>query len=220
MRELSPNTKRHYAEEIRIYRSLKSRIEVEEHLKKLKPSTRAHRIIVWNKYCKARLNLPFEKLYFDPKCIPHDQLDRFKIYVNHNCTDDQKLFIDLGLRLGLRLAEILNIKSESIRDRGVAVMRKGGKTQIMPCPDDILDRIKTNGGVKWGRGYYQTFMIRISKELGIKISAHSLRHTFATEAVRENCNIHVLKEAMGHTNLNTTAKYVSISPEQLRSIIK
>src|ERR1700692_4622726 len=125
MRELSPTTKSNYKNEIAIYQRLKKSNQLEEALASYKPSTRATRITIWNKYCKANLKLPYEKLQFDPKCIPSRELQRFKDFVSGYCNDDQKLFIDLGLRLGLRLAEILNINRDSIREAGIAIVRKG-----------------------------------------------------------------------------------------------
>jgi integrase len=46
---------------------------------------------------------------------------------------------------------------------------------------------------------------------------HSLRHLYATEAYRRSgCNLHVVKELLGHADINTTARYIGVNMEELR----
>lgn len=54
-----------------------------------------------------------------------------------------------------------------------------------------------------------------SNELGINVSSHILRATFATRALRAGCNIESIRIMMGHTNLQTTQMYLHMSDEEL-----
>jgi site-specific recombinase XerD len=44
-------------------------------------------------------------------------------------------------------------------------------------------------------------------------SVHTLRHTFATHMVRKGTNLRVVQEALGHSSLQTTSRYVSLARE-------
>lgn len=49
-----------------------------------------------------------------------------------------------------------------------------------------------------------------------KAGAHSLRHSLATNMLKNNTPLPVIKEILGHTNINTTEKYISVDIEGLR----
>lgn len=55
--------------------------------------------------------------------------------------------------------------------------------------------------------------VDISKK---KAGAHSLRHSLATNMLKNNTPLPVIKEILGHTNINTTEKYISVDIEGLR----
>jgi len=46
-----------------------------------------------------------------------------------------------------------------------------------------------------------------------RASVHTLRHTFATHTVRKGTNLRVVQEALGHSSLHTTSRYVSLARE-------
>ena len=54
--------------------------------------------------------------------------------------------------------------------------------------------------------------VDISKK---KAGAHSLRHSLATNMLKSNTPLPVIKEILGHTNINTE-KYISVDIEGLR----
>ncbi len=63
----------------------------------------------------------------------------------------------------------------------------------------------------------QTICKRLKNKLGIdiNINAHKWRHTFATNFVKKNGNMEVLRQIMGHTSLKTTQKYLHINADDL-----
>jgi integrase/recombinase XerC len=44
-------------------------------------------------------------------------------------------------------------------------------------------------------------------------TVHTLRHTFATHMVRKGTNLRVVQEALGHSSLQTTSRYVALARE-------
>lgn len=51
----------------------------------------------------------------------------------------------------------------------------------------------------------------------MKLSCHKLRHSFATMLLRNNVDIRVVKELLGHASIETTMIYTHINDEQKRS---
>nr|MBC8233816.1 tyrosine-type recombinase/integrase [bacterium] len=50
-----------------------------------------------------------------------------------------------------------------------------------------------------------------------KVSAHSLRKTYANKLLQQGGNLYAVKEALGHASVQTTQDYLGIGEEQLRS---
>jgi len=44
------------------------------------------------------------------------------------------------------------------------------------------------------------------------VSAHALRHTFATELLEASGNVRLVQESLGHANLATTDRYLRKTP--------
>ncbi|WP_397453242.1 tyrosine-type recombinase/integrase [Pseudomonas sp. NA-150] len=64
------------------------------------------------------------------------------------------------------------------------------------------------------------FYKRLSKLLGQRLSAHRFRHTIATELMRfPDRNIHTVKELLGHRNIATTMKYITVDHRQMRELL-
>lgn len=56
-------------------------------------------------------------------------------------------------------------------------------------------------------------------ETGVTMPWHSLRHTFGTELAARGVPIPVIKELMGHADIKTTMRYVTVTGAQLDSAI-
>ena len=49
---------------------------------------------------------------------------------------------------------------------------------------------------------------------------HSFRHYFATSLVEKGANIRAVQELLGHSNLNTTQVYLSVTASHLEEAIE
>ncbi|PAT01060.1 hypothetical protein CI105_08585 [Candidatus Izimaplasma bacterium ZiA1] len=51
--------------------------------------------------------------------------------------------------------------------------------------------------------------------MDITINPHKWRHTFTSNFVKQNGNMEVLRQIMGHTSLKTTQNYLHINVDDL-----
>ena len=76
-----------------------------------------------------------------------------------------------------------------------------------------------------GRPLDTRYIFRIVKDLGRRIGKsdlhpHMLRHSFATNLRRKGADLLLMKEALGHSSVNTTQMYAHIGDEEYRKALK
>lgn len=152
--------------------------------------------------------------------------------------------ITLFLNCGLRLSELvrLNLSSIDFQERTARIIGKGNKERILYINDAVISallqylpqRHKTPSADKDA-----LFLSRLNKRIspktvqwivykyldeiglsGRNLSVHKLRHTAATLIYNTGrVDIRVLKDILGHEQLNTTQIYTHVSDEQLKMAI-
>ena len=139
-----------------------------------------------------------------------------------------------GCRLGETAA--LNVGDLDL-DAGVAVLRcpKGGdpdrvmlspqlveilKIQVMEREDPDEPLFTANNRRLSVRQIQRIVNIRV-QEIGISkhITAHSLRHTFATALYNKTCDIRLVQRALRHSHVTTTEIYAQIEGQRWRSAV-
>ena len=58
-----------------------------------------------------------------------------------------------------------------------------------------------------------------SKNMRINYIVHTIRHSFATHLVDHGTDLHTVKELLGHSNLQTTMRYMHLTTTRIRGII-
>jgi len=143
------------------------------------------------------------------------------------------LMLRLGLCAGLRVSEIAALRWEDVHlGEGVLVVRdgKGGKDRPVPLHPELLRALapplRTGPVILSSRGDAftpHTISIRLGAlmaAVGIKGSAHQLRHSFGTEAARvSNGNVVAVAHLMGHSDPETTMGYVALGANEGQSIV-
>lgn len=147
-------------------------------------------------------------------------------------------------RLGLRAGEVAKLRLEDIKWRSgeiVIAHAKGGQTAAMPLPADVGEAIAdylANGRPQTARG--RTAFVRFqaphgpmtsgavcqlvryaAQRCGLSgISAHRLRHTAATEMLRNGASLPEVGQVLHHRQMITTAIYAKVDQEGMRSIAR
>jgi integrase len=139
-----------------------------------------------------------------------------------------KLMIKLGSRLGLRCCEIAQVSTDHLTQtaRGwtLRVVGKGGKVRMLPVVDVLAHEIleQPPGYLFPGRidGHLSSAYVSklVSWALPEGVTAHPLRHRFATKAYRgSGWNLRAVQELLGHSSVATTQIYTAVDDDDLRT---
>jgi len=135
-------------------------------------------------------------------------------------------------RCGLRISEALALKLRDVDlDAGTVRVRhgKGDRSRTVGLDEQTtallarwIDRRKklwpgarapifcTLQGGRIDSSYVRRLLPRLARKAGIdrRVHAHGLRHTYAAELAREGTAINVIRDALGHTSLAVTDRYL------------
>lgn len=161
-----------------------------------------------------------------------------------NTKERDYCIVTLFLNCGMRLSELVGINLTDIdRDlRSLRVLGKGNKERIIylngACRDVLRDYIAIRTSPKYENVQTKAlFLSRLNKRISVKTvqwmvykyldlagleakhySVHKLRHTAATLMYQSgNVDVRVLKDILGHEQLNTTQIYTHVSNESMQS---
>ena len=144
----------------------------------------------------------------------------------------EKIMFALTYDTGMRISELINLLIRDVDlDRAMVHIRqpKNKKDRYLPISSLAVRGIKKHLTInnpkiylfenqnRKGMPISKTRVRFLLKEalsmthIKKKISMHSLRHTFATHQLESGQNIMVLKEMLGHANIQTTLVYLHIA---------
>jgi integrase/recombinase XerC len=158
------------------------------------------------------------------------------------------LILELLYGSGLRLSELhaLDLGTVDRRQRLVRVLGKGRKERIVPVTEATLvaleryepRRAEAMGGggqgkdpeallvnARGGRLSRRSIQASVHRCLDAAagaegLSAHALRHSFATHLLESGADLMAVKELLGHVSLSTTQIYTHTTKERLRRVYK
>lgn len=150
-------------------------------------------------------------------------------------TRDKAIFT-IFINNGLRCSELIELKSQDVKDKKIKVIGKGDKERKIFFNDNTLnliqnwlqDREKINTeeeclfvndkGKKLSRQLLDILIKEYGELAGInknKCHIHALRHTFAMLEIKNGCDIYKLQKLLGHSDLKTTEIYAHLDDESL-----
>jgi integrase/recombinase XerD len=151
--------------------------------------------------------------------------------------------VTLLVRLGMRRGEIAVLRLDDIDWRAgeIIVRGKGARVERLPLPADVGEaiavylrdarppgfsgrevfvRIKAPRGPLTAGGVTQV-VVSASKRADLgEVTAHRLRHTAATELLRQGAPLHEIGELLRHRSVLTTAIYAKVDRDRLRELAR
>jgi len=152
------------------------------------------------------------------------------------------LILEMLYATGIRVGELVNIKVSDIDKytHTIKILGKGRKERIVffgSYCEDALELYLHDGReeLKKGPNNYlflnkngtqlsSRFIRKIIDDavrkcaIDYHISPHTLRHTFATDMLKEGADLMTVKELLGHSSINTTGIYTHLSNEHLKKV--
>jgi integrase/recombinase XerD len=142
---------------------------------------------------------------------------------------------------GLRVSELCNLTLENVDlDRGVINVKqgKGNKDRTVPLNEKLQELLKNYVEIvrpntssdrffataktgKLSPQYINRCLKDSIEKLGWTkhVTAHILRHSFASTLVRNNASLPAVQSILGHSDLRVTSRYIHQNLEQLRDAV-
>jgi site-specific recombinase XerD len=158
------------------------------------------------------------------------------------------MLIDVLTSSGLRAAEAADLRVGDIRasngESAIYVRNgKGGKSRVVQVPDSLRVHLKTYLAWKLSigeavgpddylfvgqRGAWSAWAVgaivkRHLRRLGIYQkgkSAHSLRHSYATELYRQQRDLRAVQKQLGHASIQTTQIYADVTDADIQQQVR
>jgi len=247
-RRLLPTSLQSYEFELRRMASLLkdlSPTQIAKSLSGLAPATARRKWMIWGGFLKFhKLDRELESW---PQQLPklRQKLPRFlteaeafrleSACYRSSAIHRDRLLVAFGLQLGLRLAEMRQLRFSDIEGSWVRILRKGAKEVRLPLTPSLQVAIQFYRSEQHAtaadfifmgrRGplsarAIQKILERLGRLAGIEnLHPHCLRHSFATRLASRGASLVALKELMGHQSLATTERYLHVTPEHLRETL-
>ena len=152
-----------------------------------------------------------------------------------------RVMLELLYASGMRVSELVSLNLGDIDTEGgyVRCFGKGNKERIVPVYEQVAHTVKKyieetrpqlvrnkneqalflnpRGERLTRQGFWQKLKeYAKSASLDIKISPHTLRHSFATHMLSGGADLRTVQELLGHANISTTQVYTHLTTEHVR----
>jgi site-specific recombinase XerD len=142
--------------------------------------------------------------------------------------EKHKAMIAAIIFTGVRLGELAGLKVEDIDFTGKRLrVASKGRERMIYFPEVFRDLLLLYLGGRTAGSLFglsldgaATLMQRLRTNGVIPISAHKLRHTYATLMIAGGADLRSVQELLGHADIRTTSIYLHCGSEQLKEAAK
>jgi integrase/recombinase XerD len=152
--------------------------------------------------------------------------------------------IELLYSSGLRVSELTAIKLGDIHfDAGfMRVTGKGSKERVVPVNSRAIEKVRqymnverpeilrkkkqssylfvTRMGGRMSRQRFWQTLKAVGKTVGIELSPHSMRHSFATHLLEGGADLRSVQKMLGHSDISTTQVYTKVTTDRIKKVFK
>lgn len=207
-----------------------------------------HKFLFLNEYVNENVSSYVESPKLDkelPEVLSVEEVNELIDSVNGDdaVSIRNKTIFELLYSTGLRVSELINLNIDDIHlAMGVIRCRgKGNKERIIPVGEvahQLLDQYLNQARKVLNKHYdNQTLFLSIhgykldrqrvwqivreeAKKLGLKVTPHTFRHSYATHMLENKADIRYIQEMLGHSSLSTTQIYTHINSKTLSEVIE
>ncbi|GIV08384.1 MAG: tyrosine recombinase XerC [Fimbriimonadales bacterium] len=154
-----------------------------------------------------------------------------------------RAILELLYATGLRVSELahLDVNTLDLEQSAARVWGKGGKPRVVlfgqAAHEALVEYLQharpqllnpekptralflnAQGGRLTVRSIHRLTQ-RYGKQIGVKISPHTLRHSFATHMLDGGADLRTVQELLGHSRLTTTQIYTHLTLDRLRQTV-
>lgn len=144
---------------------------------------------------------------------------------------DMRAILKLMAFCGLRCCEVARLRWSDVDlvERVAIVRGKGNKERVIGLPPRVVRALaaidspatfvftRADGGPHTPARVSQ-LVGRHARERGVAMSAHQLRHTFATRLLERSNAIEVVQHALGHASVSSTQIYAKVDHRRVIAI--
>lgn len=155
-----------------------------------------------------------------PKPISNAHIEEALQKADH----EETLIIMMLYTLGLRISELASVRLDAIERDWVRVTGKGNKQRdlpLLPQTRELIEKYKSEfspreflfekNGAKLSENSLRYKLTSLFKKIGLHVTPHMLRHSYATHLLNNNARIADVSELLGHASMATTQIYTKLS---------
>lgn len=149
--------------------------------------------------------------------------------------------VELLYSSGLRVSELVTLRLQDVNFEAgfLRVIGKGSKERIVPMNARAKEKTReylhgfrplllkrrsseyvfvTGRGVPMTRQRFWQTMKAYGKRVGLEISPHTIRHSFATHLLEGGADLRSLQKMLGHSDISTTQIYTKVTADRMRKV--
>lgn len=177
-------------------------------------------------------NIKIQQQFASPSIVNKNDIEAFRQKILENEGNRNYAIVTIMAYAGLRISEVLDIKIDDINliSKEVVVREgKGNKQRVVYINSKIINAVKeylkdrkssdleylfiSNKGNKVDR----TVINKLFNKYSDKITPHTLRHFYCSNALENGYSVHEVANQAGHSNIHTTLLYTNPSKEQMKN---
>ena len=183
-----------------------------------------------------------------PDVLSHDEIQEMiaSVDVSKTAGHRNRAILQVLYGCGLRVSECCSLTYSNlyVDEEFIRVTGKGNKQRLVPIHQQAIDEIEryedqmrnhlsvrekhtdhiflSARGNALSRIMIYNIVKTSAEKAGLqkKISPHTLRHSFATELVKNGANLRAVQDMLGHASITTTEIYTHLDQQHLRNTIE